>query len=285
MFSPAVISRSNFHSGIQQAGKQNIYSPIISATTKSKTQTSPRQVNSIPWKTVLHSLFDLQRIGIAVSVTYLINQLFDFLTAHPNQAKDKQQIKDSNIKHVHNLKQAKWQDFALKELKEMAIYFTRLSSGMLASMMIFNIMPRIKRNGYKFSLEKAEVYAEKGLTEALIEPFQNNKLSLVFKLAGLNTGLQALQDIGIQVAPDNWENGINLTGALAKVAATFLAGRFILNPNTNFEPNASLMDKLVILLNLACPCHGLLICMAEIEALVNSIWQIFNNKPTSKENK
>ncbi len=275
------VSPTNLNSSFVQAKpfRQVNSSSIISAYSKNQIHSASTQSNSIPWKTVFKSLFDLQRVGIAISVTYLINQFFDFLTANNNTEKSiKSSEAENKHTHKHNSKAINWSDFALKELPKTIIYFTRLSVSMLASMMIFNIMPRIKRNGFEFKLEKAEMYSQKGLRESLLEPFQSDKLSLIFKLAGLNTGLQTLQDIGIQAAPDNWENGINLLGALSKISATFLAGRFILNPSANFDSNATLTEKLVILLNSVCPCHGLIVCMAEIEALVNAIWQIIFNK-------
>ena len=281
------VSATNSNSSFTQAKafRQINSLSIISAYSQNKIHTASSQANSIPWKTVFKSLFDLQRVGIAISVTYLINQFFDFLTANNNTEK---LIKSSEVEnkhiHKHNSKAINWSEFGLKELQKTIVYFSRLSVSMLASMMIFNIMPRIKRNGFKFKLEKAEMYSEKGLRESLLEPFQSNKLSLIFKLAGLNTGLQALQDIGIQSAPDNWANGISLVGALSKIGATFLACRFILNPNTDFGSNATFTEKLVILLNSVCPCHGLIVCMAEIEALVNAIWQIIFQNNYSKSN-
>lgn len=204
-----------------------------------------------------------------------------------------------------------WQEL----FKDLSVYFLRLVSVMMAAIFLDNIVPKFKLHKPN-ELHVHEIHADHehggiehdhhhheeadpaksrwievkatepmqkgGFGEALKDTFGKTNLTLALSIASVNTLIEGIQNwVSYQVdaAGQAW---VSLIGALTKVISTFMAARFIIG-REEFKTAGDMLknwDKLIT--GFVCPCHGTMICITEIEAIIQSLMQL-SRKPGDKQ--
>jgi len=239
---------------------------------------------------LLREMTSPRRIAIGLTVYFapsIINSIFK-----GNQAST----------HSHSAEQAgsfNWSDSA----QDWATYFFRLVAMMLTAIFLDTIVPKFHLHkpgklhihqahsesqenehqkedlsrGHWLQIKATDQMRKGGLGEALKDTFNKTNLSLAFSIASVNTLIQAIQDLISKQVDSANQAWVSLFGVLAKVLGTFVTARFVIGREEFNSAGDMLKNWEKLITGFVCPCHGTMICMSEIEAIIQSVAQLFRN--------